>query len=35
MFQVDKGLQVLPGTQDEQSTKGLDSLAKMAADFYA
>lgn len=34
-IKVDKGLQVIPGTNDETATMGLDSLAKMASDFYA
>ena len=34
-IKVDKGLQVIPGTQGETSTKGLDTLAAMAADMYA
>lgn len=34
-IKVDKGLCVLPGTKDENSTKGLDSLAEMAKDHYA
>lgn len=34
-IKVDKGVEVLPGTDGETATKGLDTLAKMAADFYA
>jgi fructose-bisphosphate aldolase class I len=34
-IKVDKGLQVIPGTQGETSTKGLDTLAAMAADMYS
>ncbi len=33
-IKVDKGLQVIPGTNDESSTKGLDSLAAMASQYY-
>ncbi|CAK90045.1 unnamed protein product (macronuclear) [Paramecium tetraurelia] len=33
-IKVDKGLGVLPGTQDESATLGLDSLASMAAEHY-
>jgi len=33
-IKVDKGLQILPGTNDESSTMGLDTLAKMAAEYY-
>jgi fructose-bisphosphate aldolase class I len=34
-IKVDKGIEVLPGTKDETATKGLDTLAKMAAEHYA
>jgi len=35
-IKVDKGVEILPGnTEGETATKGLDTLAKMAADFYA
>ncbi|CAK94271.1 unnamed protein product (macronuclear) [Paramecium tetraurelia] len=33
-IKVDKGLGVIPGTQDESATLGLDSLANMAAEHY-
>jgi len=33
-IKVDKGLSVLPGTKDENGTKGLDSLAEMAKEYY-
>lgn len=34
-IKVDKGIQDIPLTNGETSTKGLDSLAKMASDYYA
>jgi len=34
-IKVDKGLQNIPGTQDETSTKGLDSLDAMCKEHYA
>lgn len=34
-IKVDKGIQVIPGTNDESATMGLDSLAAMAAEYYA
>lgn len=33
-IKVDKGLAVIPGTNDESATLGLDSLAAMAAEHY-
>lgn len=33
-IKVDKGVDVLPGTDGENFTKGLDSLAKMAKEHY-
>jgi fructose-bisphosphate aldolase class I len=33
-IKVDKGIAVLPGTNDESATLGLDSLAAMAAEYY-
>lgn len=35
-IKVDKGVQILPGAKaGETATMGLDSLAKMASDYYA
>lgn len=34
-IKVDKGLGILPGTQDENTTKGLDSLDAMCKEYYA
>ena len=34
-IKVDKGMQEIPLTNKETSTKGLDSLAAMAKEFYA
>jgi len=34
-IKVDKGIQPIPGTDDESSVKGLDSLAAMAKEYYA
>ncbi|KAM3139466.1 Fructose-bisphosphate aldolase 5 [Paramecium bursaria] len=33
-IKVDKGIAVIPGTNDESATLGLDSLASMAAEYY-
>jgi len=33
-IKVDKGLSVIPGTNDESITEGLDGLAKRCADYY-
>jgi fructose-bisphosphate aldolase class I len=33
-IKVDKGLAVIPGTNDESATLGLDSLAAMASEHY-
>jgi len=33
-IKVDKGLGVLPGTNDENYTKGIDTLPAMAKEFY-
>lgn len=32
---MDKGLGILPGTKDENTTKGLDSLDAMCKEYYA
>lgn len=34
-IKVDQGIQVIPGTEDESFTAGLDTLAKRAAEYYA
>jgi fructose-bisphosphate aldolase class I len=34
-IKVDKGLGILPGTKDENTTKGLDSLDAMCKEYYA
>jgi len=33
-IKVDKGLSVIPGTNDESTTEGLDGLGKRCADYY-
>jgi fructose-bisphosphate aldolase class I len=33
-IKVDKGLAIIPGTQDEQVTEGLDGLGKRCAEYY-
>lgn len=34
-IKVDKGLAVIPGSKDENATKGLDTLAETCKEYYA